>query len=255
MLQLNFLSAVTSVVRNQLHRALGGALRGGHRTSTWTEQQRRNHAANISSVLFPHLGSLIGRTGLEVGPGDNLDVCKLCLSAGAKKMYAVERYSKPTSDDARLSVINSHIESIQLPEPVDFAYSSDVFEHVGNVAAAYRSVYKSLKPSGLFVSTIDLRGHNVFNKTERALDFLTCPDWLWGLMFSHIATTNRIRAHEFVNLAQAAGFVCVRFESLASADPKYLSEVRPHLIERYQNLSDDALQILQLLVVLQRPGN
>jgi SAM-dependent methyltransferase len=242
------------VLRNQVHRALGGALRGGHRTALWTPAQRRAHAAGIFSTLSPHLGSLHFRTGLEIGPGDNLEVCRLCLAAGCQRMYAVERFAGPAKDEERVIFVRSQIEETKLPEAVDFAYSNDVFEHVDDVPGAMKAIFDSLRPGGRFVNNIDLRGHNVFNDSRRPLDFLTCPDWLWSLMFSHIVTTNRVRVHEFVHAARSAGFTVLKSEALVTADTSYLRELRAHLLPRYRRLPDDDLGVLQLLLVLERPA-
>jgi SAM-dependent methyltransferase len=151
-------------------------------------------------------------------------------------------------------VIRSQIEETEVPEEVDFAYSNDVFEHVLDAPATMRAVFRSLRPGGRFVNSIDLRGHNAFNNAQRPLDFLTCPDGLWRLMFSHIVTTNRVRAHDFVEMAKKAGFNVLKYEALATADEKYLKEIRPHLLPRYQELRDDDLRVLQLLLVLERPA-
>lgn|SRR5262249_20059768 len=253
--QLGWRKMASAILRNQLHRISGGALRGGHRTTGWTDEQRLQHADGIFKTLYPYLGDLTGRVGLEIGPGDNLDVCRRCLDAGCRKMYAVERYARPVVGDGRVILVRSEIEeSQQLPEPVDFAYSNDVFEHVGDVPAAMRAIFAALRPGGRFVNSIDLRGHNVFSNPKRPLDFLTCPDWLWGLMFSHIVTTNRVRAHEFVRTSESTGFRVVRAEALATADKAYLDNVRPHLLPRYRLLPDTDLQTLQMLLVLERPA-
>jgi SAM-dependent methyltransferase len=167
-------------------------------------------------------------------------------------MLAVERYSRPSIEESRVALLCTPIEAMNLHEVADFAYSNDVFEHVADVSSAMRAIYSALKPGGRFVSSIDLRGHNAFNNPKRPLDFLTCPDWLWSVMFSHIATTNRVRAHEFVSAAMAAGFAIRSSEALVVADRGYVDAVRPHLLSRYQDLPIGELDILQLLLVADR---
>ncbi len=254
MIQIGVLSAALAILRNQAHRFIGGALRGGHRTMSWSEDDRRRHAEEIFSTVAPHIGSTAGQIGVEIGPGDNLDVCRRFVETGAQRMYAIERFAEPVADDNRIVFAWTEIEKTKLPEPIDFAFSNDVFEHVDNVPEAMTAIFSALRPGGRFVNSIDLRGHNVFNVPDRPLDFLTCPDWLWSLMFSHILTTNRVRSSEFVKAAQAAGFRVLKMEPLASADEGYVQEVRPHLLRRYKELPDDDLGILQLLLVLERPA-
>lgn len=253
MIQLPLHRLVLAILRNQLHRLIGGVRRGGHKTASWSAAERRAHGAGIHSALAPFLGDVVGQTGLEIGPGDNLEVCRQFLDAGCERMMAVERYAEPSDDDGRIALLRSPIEHMALHEEVDFAYSNDVFEHVADVPAAMKAIYNALKPGGRLVCSIDLRGHNVFNRPDRPLDFLTCPDWLWWLMFSHIATTNRLRPHEFLDAAVAAGFKVKDAVVIARAEPAYVQRIRPQLLQRYQRLSNDELSILQYLLVLVRP--
>jgi SAM-dependent methyltransferase len=243
---------VAAVLRNQAHRLIGGALRGGHCTSAWTEPERRRHGEKIWATLSPHLGPVKGQTGLEVGPGDNLSVCVHCIEHGATRMYAVEQYAGMGSVPPKLQLILGKIEDTRLPEPVDFAYSNDVFEHVLDVPGAMRAIYAALKPGGRFVSSIDLRGHNAFGTEGRPLDFLTCPDWLYDLMGSHIVTSNRLRAQDFEREARSAGFEVEVSRALACADMAYVREVLPQVLPRYRLLGEKELATLQFLLVLRK---
>ena len=63
-----------------------------------------------------------------------------------------------------------------------------------------------------------------------------------------------MRAHEFVQAAKAAGFVVKEARALATADPAYVESIRPHLLPRYRNLSNEELGIIQYLLVLVRPA-
>jgi SAM-dependent methyltransferase len=170
-------------------------------------------------------------------------------------MYAVEKYARPASAlGGRVVCVRSEIEETRLPGEVDFAYSNDVFEHVSDVSAAMRAVFQALRPGGRFVNSIDLRSHNAFNNPNGPLNFLTCPDWLWRLMFSHVVTTNRVRASEFARSAEKAGFSVLKAEALATANHSYLERVRPHFLPRFRSLPDTDLRILQFLLVLEKPS-
>jgi hypothetical protein len=104
------------------------------------------------------------------------------------------------------------------------------------------------------VNNVDLAGHNVFSNPERPLDFLTCPDWLWELMHSHIVTTNRVRLPEFIQFAKDAGLEVLETEELARATPAHLEEIRPRLQRKYKTLTDDELAPIQCNLVLTRPA-
>lgn len=255
MIQIGPLKGVVGLARNQAHRVLGGAWRGGHRTAAWSDEDRRGHCLAIRDLLLPHLGDVGGCIGLEIGPGDNLGVCELLMQAGCRRMYALEKFAHPTSIPAGVRLIQQPIEDLALPEPVDFAISNDVLEHVDDVPLTMRRVHAALRPGGVFASSVDLRGHNLFRNEARPLDHLTAPDWLYELLTSHIETSNRVRCSELHAAARSAGFQIERSEPLANADAVYLNEVRPHLRPRYRRLADDDLRVLQLLLVLRKSAS
>jgi SAM-dependent methyltransferase len=152
-------------------------------------------------------------------------------------------------DPARLLVRRGTIEDLDLGEPVDLVYSNDVMEHVDDPGAVYRAAHRLLRPGGRFVSNVDLSGHNAFSSMERPLDFLTCDDRLWRLMFSNVTTTNRVRFHEHLDAARAAGFDVSEVKVVRRADPAYLAALRPHLLPRYRDLPDDDLGVVQCVIV------
>jgi SAM-dependent methyltransferase len=155
-------------------------------------------------------------------------------------------------DPARLVLSNTLFEETCAAEELDFVYSNDVMEHVADPAAVFRAAYRVLKPGGLFINNIDLAGHNAFSNKARPLDFLTCSDWLWELMFSHIATTNRVRFSELVAAASSAGFRVNEIDTLVRAEPGYLGSLRSDMLPRYRALSDEDLSVVQCMMVVQK---
>ena len=250
-LQLGTHKVLLAIARNQWHRLRGGPRRGGHRWSKAESEEARLHIAEIVGFLAPHVGSIAGQVGLEIGPGDHLGVCRAFLDAGARRMYAVEPFAT-NSEQSGVVVIGSGVEDLQLPEPIDFAVSNDVLEHVADVRAAFRRVFLLLKPGGVFVSNIDLRGHNCFSDQQRPLGFLTCPDWLYSLMLSHVVTANRVPVGEHVAAARDAGFEVEHVGALARASSDYVAEVRQHLLPRFRDIDD--LDVLQVLIVARKPA-
>jgi SAM-dependent methyltransferase len=237
LLQADKLAA--AIARNQAHhlgisallrRLLARRERGGARWVSQPIDRSVDHVLDIFHLLFDHVGDVAGKVGIEIGPGDNLGVAYCFLK-----------------DD-----VNGLFEEARLDEEVDFIYSNDVMEHVADVDAVFRAAHRLLRPGGVFLNNIDLAGHNAFSNQDRPLDFLTCPDPLWSLMFSHIVTTNRVRFSGFLAAATGAGFRIKEVIPLAKADPAYLRAVRPHLLPRYQALADDDLEMLQCLLVVQK---
>lgn len=253
MMQLGLTRGLVALARNQAHRVLGGALRGGHRTTAWSAEGRDLHCRGILDTLGPSLGDASGQVGLEIGPGDNLGVCALLMQRGCRRMYALEKFAHPTDIPSGVRVLHQRIEDLQAPEPLDFALSNDVFEHVDDVALAMQRVFAALRPGGLFVSSVDLRGHNMFNNPAEPLNHLTAPDWLYSFLTSHIETSNRVRSSELATAAERAGFQVLQCQALACADRTYLNRLRRHLQPRYRALDNSDLEVLQLLLVLRKP--
>jgi SAM-dependent methyltransferase len=265
-----------------LQRVMGGRARGGE---NWAERDIAAHALHVLEIfdgIAPCVGDVKGRVGLEVGPGDDVGVAYCFLKAGARKMYTVERFESVRLDkravqlfetiDAtwpQASAVNASdvlrvagsvvsldrdrlehrvgkIEEQTFAEPLDFSYSNDVMEHVDDPATVFAAAFRALGEGGAFVNNIDLSGHNAFSNAERPLDFLTCPDWLWPLLSSHIVTTNRVRYHEFVSAAERAGFQIENAEVLVAADPAYLREIQRDLLPRFAALPESDLSVVQV---------
>jgi len=254
MVQLGWRAGLIALARNQAHRITGGALRGGHRVAGWSQAERDSHCREIFATLGPWLGDVTGQAGLEIGPGDNLGVCRLLIEHGCRRMIALEKFCHPTEIPDRVELQRQRVEDLQLDAPIDFALSNDVLEHVDDVRLTMRQVFAALKPGGLFVSSIDLRGHNMFRNPSRPLDHLTAPDWLYRLLTSHIVTSNRVRCSELIDAATRACFTIECCEALAKANPAYLQSLRPHLRPEYRSLDDSDLEVLQVLLVLRKPA-
>ena len=256
MLQLNAKSLVTAIARNQAHRLLGGAVRGGHRQREWNPAKRNGHVDYAFDSLAPHLDPLDGCLAVEIGPGDHLGLARRLIEAGCREVIAVEKYAQPGrlgDSDPHIEFVACPVEEFDPPEPVDVIVSNDVLEHV-DVAATMRHCFAVLRPGGQFVSSVDLRGHNTFNKPDRPLDFLTCPDWLYGLMHSHIETSNRVRRSDLVRAAEEAGFAVEAVEPIEAIGTDYVRAVRPHLLPRYRELAEDDLSTAQVVIALRKPA-
>jgi SAM-dependent methyltransferase len=158
-------------------------------------------------------------------------------------------------DPDRLVLSRALFEEVRPADAIDFIYSNDVIEHVADLDATFLAAHRLLKPGGLFVNSIDLAGHNAFDMLDRPLDFLTCPDWLWGLMFSHMVTTNRVRFSDLVEVAIFAGFRVKQIDVLVRAEPGYLDAVRPHLLPRYRALPDEDLSVVQCMLVTEKEAH
>ncbi len=268
-----------------VHRLRGGRDRGGE---DWSNRRLDAHAGHVLEIfegMREAIGDVRGKVGLELGPGDDIAVAYCFLKAGARRMYTVERFESVVLDDKAVRLLETldellpeltavtatdvvareggrirldeaklvHrvglFEACRPPEPVDFAYSNDVMEHVESPARIFEAAAAALVDGGVFVNNVDLAGHNVFSSTARPLDFLTCPDWLYDLMFSHIVTSNRVRYGDLVRDLRRAGFSIGETKNILEADPAYLEAVRPHMVDRYRHLPAEDLKVVQVRIV------
>jgi SAM-dependent methyltransferase len=264
-----------------------GRHRGGNAHDHMPDDLAIAYNRHAFTRIRPFAGDLAGKRVLEIGPGDNVGVAYAFLRSGCAKVIAVERItdiqideraarilrridamlpgSGPTFDQvarregsryvldpARFEIRREAFEDLDPGGPLDVVYSNDVMEHVDDPRAVFRAAHRLLAPGGLFINNVDLSGHNCFANPERPLDFLTCDDKLWTAMFSNVVTTNRVRYSDLVAAAEAAGFRVKDTRVVRKVEPAYLAEIRPHLLPRYQALSDDDLSIVQCVLVAER---
>jgi len=225
------------------------------------------HISSSYERIAPMIGSVQGKSGLEIGPGDNLGVADCFLANGAKSMFAVEQFATVQwSEEIRQRVYAKYgAEPAVKPEllvcefensPVrnlDFIYSVDVMEHVLDLRKIFRQAYISLKPGGMFVNAIDFSGHNAFNLEAAPLNFLICKDWLYHLMHSHIVTSNRCRPGQVVDALGKEGFVVKSVFSTRQADEEYVRQSRPRMLPRFRSIPESELAILEAIIVAQKP--
>jgi hypothetical protein len=110
-----------------------------------------------------------------------------------------------------------------------------------------------LSPGGDFVNAVDFTGHGVFHNKARPLDFLTCPDALWAVLFSGMETTNRLRWSELLALATRTGFEVVGANIKRRVAPGYIASIRPHLLPRFAALTDGDLSVTHCELHLRKP--
>jgi SAM-dependent methyltransferase len=240
---------------------------GGIRWSEGSLERNVTHVLAVADIVTRHV-DVAGKVGAEIGPGDSLGTAYALLKMGASRLYAIEKFASvdvPTDaalskaldkklggGGARVDHVQALFEDFRPGEPLDFVYSNDVLEHVAP-EPVFRHAFNVLKAGGDFVHCVDFTGHGAFHNPQRPLDFLTCPDWLWVCMHSAMETTNRVRYSEILRYGEEAGFELVSVKVIRRATPEYLASVRPHLLPRFQRLSDEDLSAMQCEFHFRKP--
>ncbi len=158
----------------------------------------------------------------------------------------------------------------------DFVISMAVLEHVYDLSSAFDSMDKLLSEKGRMLHGVDLSDHAMFSKYGyNPLTLLTIPDWLYRLMSSGTGDPNRedvsryrakLSSLEYETRVLTAKVVgsnteivphverienCVHYgdEQLA-----IVSSIRPKLLERYRNLSDEDLLQSAIFIDARKKG-
>src|SRR5262249_47878508 len=111
-------------------------------------------------------------------------------------------------------------------ESFDLTISNAVFEHLCDVPAALRELYRVTKVGGLGSHQVDFRDHRDFS---RPLEFLCEANFVRTVDKGSTDHGNTLRPHEMKELFLAVGFEVEEFYAGMVADPAYLVNVRPRL--------------------------
>ena len=158
----------------------------------------------------------------------------------------------------------------------DFIISMAVLEHVYDLSLSFDSMDKLLSENGRMLHGVDLSDHKMFSKYGyNPLTLLTIPDWLYHLMSSGTGDPNREDVSRYRSKLSSLGYEtrvltakivgsnteivphvervenCVHYgdEQLA-----IVSTIRPKLLERYRNLSDEDLLQSAIFIDARKKG-
>lgn len=240
---------------------------------------------NVETADIP--AWLAGKTLLEYGPGDLPGVALLMVAHGARKVWCVDRFPMMRLSEKNIAVLRDllgrlsggalqraracfvrngepdsgfnptrieyrvHARGLsRLKDCADMVYSRAVLEHVDDLAATYADMRAALAPDGIAIHLVDLKSHGLHR--DNPLDFLTWPDWLWKLMYSHKGVPNRWRRIHHRQDTQSAGLRLVKLETTSMAATEDVERVRQHLANRFRDLDDDELACLGFWLIAQK---
>ena len=215
--------------------------------------------------------SLAGKTVLEYGPGDVLGVALLMYAHGAARVQCVDRFPLVRMTEKNAAVYRRLLQVLEppqreraagafresgvpesgfRPEAIDYAIAQDgvvgdgdafdivisraVLEHVNDLDATIADIKRNLRPGGTSVHKVDLSDHGI--DRYQPFDFLTWPQWLYRLMFSHRGFPNRWRLDRYRAAAARSG---LRFRTLVPTGKVHtdrLQRVQPRLAGAFRGI-------------------
>jgi SAM-dependent methyltransferase len=164
-----------------------------HRLMDWSLTQRMLHA------MPAHLPGIAERLGLEVA----LLQKRLAEIAAARTQEeflqrARIEYHAP-ADATRTGLPGSSI---------DVVFSNSVLEHVPEavIGELMRESRRILKPDGIAMHSVNCGDHYAyFDSNVTQMNYLRFSSFAWGLWNNDLQYQNRLRANDFLTLAQSGG--------------------------------------------------
>lgn len=227
---------------------------------------------------------LTGKRILEYGPGDLPGVALLMVAHGAESVVCVDRFPLVQLSEKNLAVVEDLLVGMDaderkladacfirpgdpasgfspdriryridpnglsgLRDEIDLVLSRAVLEHVNDLPATFADMRAAMRSNAIAIHQVDLKSHGLHQANP--LDFLTWPDFLWHLMYSHKGTPNRLRINAYRMILARMGFNVITLEPTLLADINDVHTVRPALAAPFRDLPDEDLRWLGFWLV------
>ncbi len=128
---------------------------------------------------------------------------------------------------------------------VDVVFSNSVLEHVppDAIKAMYRESMRILSPGGIMFHSVNCGDHYSYvDRNIDQLNYLRYSDRAWKLWDNAFLYQNRMRAHEFVENALAAGF-CIELDTSTTRANRMEQLAAMKVDARFSNVSPERLCI------------
>ncbi len=229
---------------------------------------------------------LRGKTVLEYGPGDTQALAVMLYAHGARVVHGVDRFPLQRFSSTNARVYELILDSLE-PEPrrrataafripgrsdsgfnpdaiqyfvtnnglsrysaaYDLIISRAVLEHVNYLDESIADIARALAPGGVSVHEVDLRSHGL--DRYRPLDFLTWPDALYRLMYSHKGFPNRWRVDRYKTLAHRNGLRIKALQPTELLQRHDVDAIKPELAKAFQEVSIEELSWLSFWMILE----
>jgi SAM-dependent methyltransferase len=137
----------------------------------------------------------------------------------------------------------------------DFVFSHAALEHVRDPEKCVKEMARLLRTGGVTAHQIDLRYHNNF---EKPLEFLKFSDELWKEKMEELCKydkslyMNRWRKSQWIESFKGNGFEIVEAETNMRCDSDKISELKPFMNEKFQNMEIDDIESIGMFLVARR---
>ncbi|MBC7359366.1 MAG: class I SAM-dependent methyltransferase [Desulfacinum sp.] len=226
---------------------------------------------------------------LEYGPGDVLGMALLLYAHGAERVVCVDRFPLERLTSKNVTVYRALLERLDgarrrraegafrtkagpgsgfreecidyCVEPAggaprgrsfDLILSRAVLEHVDDLETLFRNMRACLKENGLAVHKVDLESHGLDRETE--FDFLTWPDRLYRMMYSHKGFPNRVRVDGYMRLARKNGFRLLHLEPTGMVETEGIERIKNRLPGSLRDVPADLLRWRGFWMILGADG-
>lgn len=232
---------------------------------------------------------LKGKKILEYGPGDVLGVALLLYAHGADSVHCVDRFPLSRIADKNLRIYWEILNALDAnkktralgafrefgkpesgfkPEAIAYTVSPDglsgkkrhydliisraVLEHVNNLEKTIQDISDGLTTSGVSIHQVDLKSHGL--DRYKPFDFLTWPEGLFKLMYSHKGFPNRWRVNKYRELIGKSGLRVRHMTATSALEAHQVALIRPKLAQQFRDIPDDELSWLGFWVLAELPA-
>lgn len=229
---------------------------------------------------------LLGKKVLEYGPGDVLGVALLMYAYGANKVDCIDRFPLRKISEKNLQVYKAIIDRLDnkerkraqeafleigklesgfKPEAInyfvmenglcgkkneyDLIISRSVLEHVNDLEKTLYDISHALKEDGVSIHKVDLKSHEL--DRYQVFDFLTWPESIYHLLYSHKGFPNRWRIDKYRKLFGEFGLHTRALIPTGKLDSEKLEIIKPKLAKPFRQILMEDLSWLGFWVILE----
>lgn len=249
----------------------------------------KEYFENLGVAPAEYATYLKGKKILEYGPGDVLGVALLLYAHGADAVHCVDRFPLSRISKKSLGIYWEILNALDAdkkaralgafresgkpesgfnPDAIVYTVTPDglsgkkrhydliisraVLEHVNDLEKTIQDISEALNVSGVSIHQVDLKSHGL--DRYKPYDFLTWPEILFKLMYSHKGFPNRWRVDKYRELAGKSG-LCIRcLIPTGKLEMHEIAFIQPKLARQFRNVPGDELSWLGFWMLLELPA-